>query len=317
MTSAPETRPHIAVMGDVERRPGLEGADGRHLHLTIISGLSGAGKSQAVATFEDMGYFCIDNLPPEMLFRVAELFALDGSRVNRVALVFDARAGSSLEVLDEALPELERLGIHWRILFLEASDEELVSRFQATRRSHPLASADNLLEGIARERELLTSLRDRADVVIDTTGLNVHELKRRIQEQMLASERQNSIVVTFLSFGYKYGIPREADIVLDARFLPNPHWVPALRPFTGLDGAVRDYVLEHPQTQGFLKRAAALLRYLAPAYLAEQKTSLLVAVGCTGGRHRSVAIAEALAVALGGAKGVNTTVRHRDVGRKG
>jgi UPF0042 nucleotide-binding protein len=293
------------------------GRRARSLSLTIISGLSGAGKSQAVATFEDKGYFCIDNLPPEMLLRVAELFSLDGSRVDKVALVFDARAGSSLELLEETLPELERRGIQSRILFLEASDEELVARFQATRRAHPLASADNLGEGIVRERRLLGDIRDRADVVIDTTGLNVHELRRTIQEQMLAGELVHKIAVTFESFGYKFGIPRQADMVLDARFLPNPHWVASLRPLTGLDAPVRAYVLERPETQGFVRRAASLLRYLAPAYLAEQKTSLLVAIGCTGGRHRSVAIAEALAESLSRCKNMSTMVRHRDVGRSG
>jgi UPF0042 nucleotide-binding protein len=242
---------------------------------------------------------------------------LDGSRVEKAALVFDARAGSSLEVLEQAWPALERMGVQVRILFLEASDEELVARFQATRRSHPLASSDNLLEGLALERALLSTLRDRADVVIDTTGLNVHELRRRIQEQMLVGELADKLVMTFVSFGYKFGIPREADMVLDARFMPNPHWVPALRPHTGLEESVRHYVLERPETQGFIRRACALLRYLAPAYLAEQKTSLLVAVGCTGGRHRSVAIAEALAASMSRSKDVTTTVRHRDVGRKG
>jgi UPF0042 nucleotide-binding protein len=220
-------------------------------------------------------------------------------------------------MLEEAWPALERMGVRVRILFLEASDEELVARFQATRRTHPLASSDNLQEGMLMERALLSRLRDRADVVIDTTGLNVHELRHRIQQQMLAGELADKLVMTFLSFGYKFGIPREADMVLDARFLPNPHWVPGLRPLSGLEEPVRRFVLERPETQGFVKRASALLRYLAPAYLAEQKTSLLVAVGCTGGRHRSVAIADALATALARSKDVTTTVRHRDVGRRG
>jgi RNase adapter protein RapZ len=285
------------------------------LRLTVITGLSGAGKSQAVATFEDMGYFCIDNLPPEMLVRVVELFSLDGSRVDKVALVFDARAGRSLDTVEEVLPQLEHLGVDYRILFLEASDEELVARYQSTRRSHPLATSDNLMSGIAEERILLADLRDRADLVMDTTGMNVHELRRRIQEQLLAGERTDSVVMTFLSFGYKYGLPREADIVLDARFLPNPHWVPELRPHTGLDPAVRDYVLERDETEGFIKRTTSLLRYLAPAYLAEQKSSLLVAIGCTGGRHRSVAISEAMAARLARCRGVSTAVRHRDIER--
>lgn len=287
------------------------------MEVTIITGLSGAGKSQAVATFEDMGYFCIDNLPPQMLPRVVELFSLEGSRVRRLAVVFDARGGEYFGGLDEVLAELERLGVHSRVVFLEASDETLVARYQSTRRPHPLVPADRLSEGIAEERRLLADLRERADAVIDTTDLNVHSLRQRIQETLLAGELINQILVTFLSFGYKFGVPTEADMVLDARFLPNPHWVPELRPLTGLDGPVQDFVVARPESHGFLERAADLLRYLVPLYLAEQKTQLVVAIGCTGGRHRSVALAEALAAVLGKESTVVTSVRHRDVERSG
>lgn len=285
--------------------------------MTIISGLSGAGKSLAIATFEDMGYFCIDNLPPQMLTQVAKLFSLDGSKVDRAALVLDARAGDSLSYLDEALAELDRLNVLCRVVFLEASDEALVARFHSTRRTHPLTGSDNLAEGIQREREMLAELRERADVVIDTTSLNVHDLRRNIQETVLAGELQDQILMTFMSFGYKYGVPREVDMVFDARFLPNPHWVPELRPLTGLDEPVQDYVLSMVQTQGFVERVVDLLTYLAPSYLAEQKRQLLVGVGCTGGRHRSVALVQTLAGALEQVPAVVTAVRHRDVGRKG
>jgi len=287
------------------------------LRMTIISGLSGAGKSLAVATFEDMGYFCIDNLPPQMLTQVAKLFSLDGSKVDRAALVLDARAGDSLSYLDDALAELDRLNVLCRVVFLEASDEALVARFHSTRRTHPLTGSDNLVEGIQREREILAELKERADVVIDTTSLNVHDLRRHIQETVLAGELQDQILMTFMSFGYKYGVPREVDMVFDARFLPNPHWVPELRPLTGLEESVRDYVLAMEQTQGFVERVVDLLTYLAPSYLVEQKRQLLVGVGCTGGRHRSVALAQTLASALERVPVVVTAVRHRDVERKG
>jgi RNase adapter protein RapZ len=192
-----------------------------------------------------------------------------------------------------------------------------VARYQSTRRSHPLCGGRvGLLEGIRTERALLAGLRDRADVVMDTTGLNVHELTRRVQETMLAGEQRGQLLLTFVSFGYKFGLPLEADMVLDARFLPNPHWVEELRPLTGQDEAVKEYVLARPETHGFLERAAALLQYLVPLYTAEQKTQLLVAIGCTGGRHRSVALAEALTALFAKEAGVTTSVRHRDLDRR-
>ena len=287
------------------------------LHVTIISGLSGAGKSQAVATFEDVGYFCIDNLPPQMLVRVAELFTLEGSKVDRVALVFDARGGAYFTYLDRELAELERRGIRYRVVFLEATDEALVARFQSTRRRHPLAAGEDVLDGIREERRVLAQLRERADVVIDTTGLNVHELRHRLRETLLAGELTDQLLITFLSFGYKFGVPAEADIMFDARFLPNPHWVEELRPLTGLDEAVREYVVGRSETYGFVQRATDLIQYLVPLYLAEQKANLVVAVGCTGGRHRSVALAETFAQHFAKDPTVVTSVRHRDVGRAG
>ncbi len=287
------------------------------LHLTVITGLSGAGKSQAVATFEDMGFFCIDNLPPQMLAGVFELFSLEGSRVDRLAVVFDVRGAQYFDELVEVLDDLAERGAHCRILFLEASDEALVARYQSTRRPHPVAHEGPLLAGIQEERRLLMPLRDRADVVVDTTELNVHELRRRLQETLFADELRNEILVTFLSFGFKFGLPTEADMVFDVRFLPNPHWVAELRPLTGLDGEVRDFVVARPESHGFIERALSLLRYLVPLYLAEQKTQLVVAIGCTGGRHRSVALAEALAASLAKDPQVQTSVRHRDVGRSG
>ncbi len=287
------------------------------LQLTVITGLSGAGKSQAVATFEDMGFFCIDNLPPQMLPRVVDLFSLEGSRVDRLAIVIDVRGAQYFAELGEVLDGVSRRGAGLRILFLEASDESLVARYQSTRRPHPLAHDGSLLAGIQEERGLLAPLRERADVVIDTSGLNVHELRHRLQETLFAGELRNQLLVTFVSFGFKFGVPTEADMVFDARFLPNPHWVDELRPLTGLDQKVSDFVVARPESHGFLERVAGLILYLVPAYLSEQKTQLVVAVGCTGGRHRSVALAEALAASLSKDPLVETGVRHRDVERAG
>lgn len=288
----------------------------RRLEMTIISGLSGAGKSEAVATFEDMGYFCIDNLPPQMLPRVVELFALEGSRVDRVALVFDVRGGKYFEQVGEALAFLRESAIDYRLLFLEASDEALVSRYQSSRRPHPL-SQRSLLEGIDRERHLLSALRGQADVVLDTSNLAPRELRRRLEETLLSEELSGQLFVSLVSFGYKFGLPDEADLVLDARFLPNPFWVPSLRLLTGQDAAVKEYVVDRPDAKEFLDRVADLLRFLAPRFLSEQKRRLVLALGCTGGRHRSVALAEALRSLLAGEALMVTSVSHRDLEKSG
>jgi UPF0042 nucleotide-binding protein len=286
------------------------------LHMTVITGMSGAGKSEAVATFEDMGYFCIDNLPPQMLSRVVELFSLEGSRVDRVALVFDVRGGAYFEQLGQALEHLREMGISFRLLYLEASDEALVARYQSTRRPHPL-SRESLTEGIQRERTLLSPLRERADVVIDTTGMSPRELRRRLEETLMAEQLRDQLFVSLESFGYKHGLPDEADIVLDARFLPNPHWVAELRPLTGLDANVKDYVLGRAEAGKFLDQVVALIRLLAPGFVSEQKRRLVLAVGCTGGRHRSVVLVEDLARRLRGEPAFVISVSHRDVEREG
>ena len=286
------------------------------LRMTVITGMSGAGKSEAVATFEDMGYFCIDNLPPQMLSRVVELFALEGSRVDRVALVFDVRGGSYFEQLGQALDHLRETGIPFRLLYLEASDEALVARYQSTRRPHPL-SRDSLPEGIARERRLLSPLREQADVVIDTTSMTPRELRRRLEETLLAEQLSDQLFISLESFGYKYGLPDEADIVLDARFLPNPHWVAELRPFTGLDANVKDYVLGRAEAGMFLDQVVTLVHLLAPGYVSEQKRRLVLAIGCTGGRHRSVTLVEDLARRLRGEPAYVISVSHRDIEREG
>ena len=294
--------------------------DPRRLHMTVITGLSGAGKSEAMATFEDMGWFCIDNLPPQMLPGAVELFGLEGSRVDKVALVFDVRGGTYFGQLDEGLDYLRKAGIQFRLLYLEASNEALVARYQSTRRPHPLStyplSASSLQEGIDRERGLLSPLRARADVVIDTSGMSPRELRRRLEETLLADQLTDQLLVSLLSFGYKFGLPGEADMVLDSRFLPNPHWVADLRPLSGKDSLVKEYVLGRPEAGEFLNHAATLLGFLAPHFLAEHKRRLVLAIGCTGGRHRSVVLVDDLAARLRDDAGVVTTVSYRDIDRE-
>jgi UPF0042 nucleotide-binding protein len=278
-------------------------ADSQKLQLTLITGLSGAGKSEAVATFEDAGYFCIDNLPPQMVQGVVQLFALEGSRVTRAALVFDARGGTYFEELGQALEYLRESGTSYRLLYLEATDEALVSRYQATRRPHPLSPS--AVEGIALERRLLKPLRAQADVIVDTTGFSPWELRRRLEEILLADKLKDQLLVSVESFGYRYGLPDEADMVFDCRFLPNPHWVAELRPRSGLDPEVRDYVLGRPEAATFVQRMAELVLFMAPGFLAEQKRRLVLA------------LAEDLARRLKESSALVVSLRHRDVDRTG
>lgn len=283
----------------------------RSLELMIITGMSGAGKSEVVATFEDMGFFCIDNLPPRMAPNALELFSLEGSRVSRVGLVFDARSGSYFEELGQALEYLRGSGVDCRLLYLEASDEVLVARYQASRRPHPLST--HLRDGIARERRLLEDLKAQADMVIDTTDLSPWQLRRHLEETLMADGLKDQLFVSLQSFGYRHGIPTEADMILDVRFLPNPHWDTELRALSGLDEPVKQFVVGRADASDFLDRVVDLLRFVAPRFVVEQKKRLVLALGCTGGRHRSVALAEALSHRLEGEPGIVVSVRHRDV----
>lgn len=279
----------------------------------VIAGLSGAGRSQAADILEDLGFFVIDNLPPELIPKVAELAQVPGTSVTNVVLVVGTGPYHA-EVLP-ALSSLRRQGHRLRIVFLEAATDVLVRRYESTRRRHPLAGTDrSLAESIEVERELLASVRAEADVVIDTTDLNVHQLRTRIVDLFSVDAPSSGMQTTITSFGYKHGLPLDTDLVIDCRFLPNPHWVDELRPLTGLDEPVREYVLGQDLTAEFLDRVESLLALLVPAYVAEGKSYLTVAFGCTGGRHRSVAIAESVAEALR-ARGVGLRVAHRDIGR--
>lgn len=281
------------------------------LEVVVITGLSGAGRSEAANALEDLGYFVIDNLPPSLIGKVVDL-ARGADRPNRFGIVLDARAGAFTEDLAAAVRDV-RAGVdRARVVFLEASDEALVRRYEATRRRHPLAP-DHLLAGIGEERRLLAEVRAGADVVIDTSDLNVHELRERVRN-LFATPARTGLQVTVMSFGFKYGIPLDVDLVFDVRFLPNPHWVDALRPLTGTDAAVRAYVLGQPVLPEFLDLLRRLFALTLDAFVAEGKSYLTVAVGCTGGRHRSVVVAEELARTLT-ELGFPSLVRHRDVGR--
>ena len=280
--------------------------------FTVITGLSGAGRSEAAKVFEDLGYFVIDNLPPALIGKMAELAATPGQSIQHVALVVDVRGGQFFTELEEALKELAERGFDYRILFLTSQEDALVRRYEATRRRHPLA--DRVVEGIARERELLEGMRAAADLVIDTTELTPHELRDRILSTFSRAPRESRLRVTVTSFGYKHGVPLDADIVMDVRFLPNPHWVDELRPLPGTDPRVRDYVMKQDATSTFLQKFEEMLGVLIPGYVAEGKHYLTIAIGCTGGHHRSVVIAEQVAELLRD-RGLQIGVEHRDVER--
>jgi UPF0042 nucleotide-binding protein len=281
--------------------------------IVFVSGLSGAGKSTAVRALEDAGYFCIDNLPAPVIPKVIELIG-SSADLRRLALVVDARDKGYLGQLPEVVANARAQGHEVHLLFLDASDDAILRRFSETRRRHPLAPQGTVHEGIAAERALLADLRAVADETIDTTALTVHELKATVTERY-GHELVRALVVTLTSFGFRYGLPPQADIVLDVRFLPNPYFIPELRPHPGTTKPVSDWVLAHEVSQEFLRRATDLLAFLVPRYRDEGKAYLTVALGCTGGRHRSVALAEALGTSLA-AHDVKARVRHRDVERE-
>jgi UPF0042 nucleotide-binding protein len=283
--------------------------------LVIITGFSGAGKSTAMAAFEDEGYFCVDNLPSEMIRSLVELFMHTGSKVAQAAVVSDVRAGSYFEGLAAMLDTLRAAGVKHRVLFLESGEQTLMNRYKETRRRHPLAPTGSVADGIERERALLAPLRARADVVIDTSGLTAAMLRRKLADELLPSRTPGRLAVTFQSFGFKYGPARDPDLLFDVRFLPNPHYEPQLRPLTGEDPRIVAFINREGELDGFYDQLHPFLDYLLPQYLAEGKAHLVVAIGCTGGRHRSVAIAEHLARRYESSREYLIEIAHRDVGR--
>jgi UPF0042 nucleotide-binding protein len=280
--------------------------------LVVITGFSGAGKSTAMNAFEDAGYFCVDNLPPEMIRSLVDLFRHPGSKVRRAAVVCDVRGGAYFDTLREVLDELPSSGLHGRLLFLDADEGTLITRYKETRRRHPLAPEGSVGAGIAAERSALRPLRERADVVVDTTGLSGNALRRRIGTELLPRPLGQRLAVTFTSFGHKHGPVRDADLAFDVRFLPNPHYVEDLRPLTGHDARVVAYVSRDGLLEAFLERLHPLLDFVLPQYVAEGKAHLTVAIGCTGGRHRSVAIAEHLGQRYRERDDLVVEVHHRD-----
>ncbi len=280
--------------------------------VVVVTGLSGAGRSTALRVLEDAGFFCVDNLPPTLAPELLTLAHREG-RLERVGLGIDVRTGAFLSGAEETLAALEAEGHEVSVIFLDCADDVLVRRFSETRRPHALARDGDLQSAIAGERQRLSGLRARADVVIDTTELNVHELRRSLIDYVGRDAERPSMVVRLMSFGFKYGIPVNADLVFDLRFLPNPHFVDALRPKTGMDEEVSRYVLETPETEGLLDRLVPLLEFVLPQYAREGKAYLTIALGCTGGRHRSVAMVEELNKRLSSAHQV--VASHRDVER--
>ncbi len=285
------------------------------MEITIITGLSGAGKSVAIKSMEDLGYFCVDNLPPSLLLKLVELGSQSDASIDHLSVGIDVRGGEFFEDLNESLDELDRGGIPYRIIFLEADDETLINRFKESRRSHPIPSQGGITESIAMEREQLQILRGRADIVIDTTRINVHQLREQLMNEYRSDGESILLEVSLVSFGYKYGLPLDADMVFDVRFLPNPYWVDELRELDGSDKRVRDHIMASPESVEFLDRIHDLLEFLRDDFRREGRRYITMAMGCTGGQHRSVVLVEELASRLA-SSGWMVNVRHRDVHRR-
>jgi RNase adapter protein RapZ len=305
-----------ASTGPDDARPLMSVTDDRgptRPHILIVSGMSGAGRSTATNALEDLGWFVIDNLPPTLINRVVELGFTPGSSVDKLALVADVRGREFFSALVDTIRELQHGEADVRVLYLEADDDALVRRFEETRRRHPAAEDAGVLAGIRRERAMLAELRGMADLIIDTTELNVHELRDRVSE-VLADELPAPLRIEIVSFGFKRGTPRDVDLLFDVRFIPNPHWVEELRPYTGRDQQVRDYVFSQPHTGPFMEALRQLLDVVVPGYVEEGKRYLTIGIGCTGGKHRSVAIGNDIGAYLRGSTSLPVTVEHRDLG---
>jgi UPF0042 nucleotide-binding protein len=282
--------------------------------FVVLTGIAGSGKSQAIRALEDLGYFCVDNLPVELLPMLADLTLRAGNEIGRAAVVVDVREGRMLEAFPRVYKQLQKKGhLNPVLIFLEASEATLVRRFSETRRPHPLAHDRSAIEGIREERETLAPIRAMADHIVDTSEMTVHELRHAFTGVASGLSPGNALTVTILSFGFKHGIPVDSDLLFDVRFLPNPHFVPHLRPHTGRDPEVVKYLEKSESTHEFLTHTLSLLNFLVPQYVSEGKSYLTIGIGCTGGRHRSVAIAEALKKGLSGIKGVRLRVKHRDI----
>ncbi|MDR3585353.1 MAG: RNase adapter RapZ [Desulfosporosinus sp.] len=288
--------------------------DNKELELVIITGLSGAGRTQAMQSLEDQGFFCVDNLPPTFLVKFAELCAQSRGKVSKAAIVCDLRGGEFFSSLSEALSNLEKEGFHLQVLFLDASDETLIRRYKESRRRHPLSPHGRVLDGIQAERQQLEELRIRADNIIDTSALTSQQLRSKVAKLFGKAQGLEQMAVSVISFGFKYGIPMDADLVMDVRFLPNPFYIETLRPLTGEHLLVQDYVFGNPMAQEFMEKFLALLEYILPNYVKEGKSHLVIGIGCTGGQHRSVAIAERVGQFLK-ERHYDISVKHRDAAK--
>lgn len=285
------------------------------MRCVIVTGMSGAGKSTALKMLEDMGYFCVDNLPVPLIPKFAELLAVPGTEMNKAALGVDIRSGQSFQELANVLKVLDEGGCQYEILYLESSDDVLVKRYKETRRFHPLAGSDGRVEdGLKRERELLGFLKKKADYLVDTSHMLTRELKAELNKIFVQNKEYKNLYITVLSFGFKYGIPNDADLVFDVRFLPNPYYIPTLKPLTGNDPAVYDYVMAAPQAKEFQRQLFEMVKFLIPNYIAEGKNQIVISIGCTGGKHRSVSMVRALESQM---KSLPYTVKmeHRDIER--
>lgn len=281
------------------------------MDFVIITGLSGAGKTQVVQALEDFGYFCVDNMPPELILKFAEIYYRSSDKIKKAAIVSDIRS-ENLGELASSLDELTQNGYSYEIIFLEASDEVLIKRYKETRRKHPLAEDGGILDGINRERSLLKDIRERSTHIIDTSRFKPAQLKEHISRLYGSEQSYEGMVINILSFGFKYGIPMDSDLVFDVRFLPNPFYIPELKNCTGLESKVSDYVMSFEQSEEFLKRLVDMVEYLIPHYIEEGKSQLVISIGCTGGHHRSVTIAEALYKHLRAGKH-SAVITHRDI----
>lgn len=286
------------------------------MRFVIVTGMSGAGKSTALKMLEDMGYFCVDNLPVPLIPKLAELLTVSGSEVQKAALGVDIRSGQSFGELERMLEELDAMSMEYEILYLESSDDVLVKRYKETRRFHPLSgSSGRVDEGIRRERERLGFLKKRADYLVDTSHMLTRELRQELNKIFVENKEFKNLYITVLSFGFKYGIPSDADLVFDVRFLPNPYYVDELRSMNGNDPEVRDYVMGNEKAGEFLDKLTDLLEFLIPNYIIEGKTQLVIGIGCTGGKHRSVTLANALFARISQAESYGIRIEHRDIGK--
>lgn len=286
------------------------------MRFVIVTGISGAGKSTALKMLEDMGYFCVDNLPVPLIPKLAEILFVPGAEMNKAALGVDIRSGENFQELENVMKELDENGMQYEILYLESSDDVLIKRYKETRRFHPLSGNDGRVdEGIRKEREKLKFLKQKADYLVDTSHMLTRELRKELSKIFVQNKEYKNLYITVLSFGFKYGIPSDADLVFDVRFLPNPYYLEDLRPLSGNDKAVRDYVMNNDKAKEFLEKLVGMIEFLIPNYILEGKTQLVIGIGCTGGKHRSVTLANELYEVLERSDNYGIRIEHRDIGK--